>query len=109
MSVLDIDPYSLGDPAGMRALATTLAREASEVAARGDALLKTLDDTTFEGPAATRFRSSVRNEIAEARRVAADLQDLANYITRAAARVESDIAELLRAQEEVRRQQLEAG
>lgn len=80
----------------LRSQAEALASLAQQVQAR-------IASIEFEGPAATRFRGAMADQGRRAAQVAGELQDLANYVLRAAARVDAQLAELRR-QEELRRQ-----
>ena len=88
--MLDADGLTPGDPDGMRALAATLSRQAEEIAAQAEDLLRRIHSLAFEGPSAERLRAGVGRDVAEARRVAAELLELAGYISRAAGRLESE-------------------
>jgi uncharacterized protein YukE len=99
---------ALGDPAAMRSEAYALRAQAEALASLAQQLQGRIEALTFEGPAADRFRSAMTERHHEALRLAGELQDLSDYVFRAAARVEGQIAELRR-QEELRRQrELEA-
>ena len=73
----------------LRAQAEAIASLAQQVQAR-------IDGLEFEGPAATRFRGSMADQSRRAAQLAGELQDLANYVLRAAARVEAQLVELRR-------------
>ena len=92
-----------GDPAAMRSEAYGLRAQAEALASLAQQLQARIEGLTFEGPAADRFRAAMIERYHEALRLAGELQDLADYVFRAAARVEAQIAELQR-QEALRRQ-----
>ena len=99
---------ALGDPAAMRSEAYALRAQAEALASLAQQLQGRIEGLTFEGPAADRFRAAMVERYQEALRLAGELQDLSDYVFRAAANVEAQIAELRR-QEELRRQrELEA-
>ena len=90
----------------MRAEAALLRSQAEALASLAQQLQARVEGVEFEGPAATRFRGSVADQSRRAAQLAGELQDLANYVLRAAARVDAQLAELRR-QEELRREALE--
>jgi uncharacterized protein YukE len=92
---------ALGDPAAMRSEAYALRAQAEALASLAQQLQGRIEGMTFEGPAADRFRASMAERYRHAVQLAGELQDLADYVFRAAARVEAQIAELQR--EEARR------
>ena len=94
---------ALGDPAAMRSEAYGLRAQAEALASLAQQLQARIEGLTFEGPAVDRFRAAMIERYHEALRLAGELQDLADYVFRAAARVEAQIAELQR-QEALRRQ-----
>ena len=93
----------VGDPAGMRAYAALLRKEAEAVASRAAWLARRVDRMAFEGPAASDFRQSMLDARRSAERAAADLKDVANQVLSVAARVETDITEWKRAQDYAKR------
>jgi hypothetical protein len=94
---------SLGDPAAMRAEAAMLRSQAEALASLAQQLQARVESVEYEGPAATRFRGAMADQGRRAMQLAGELQDLANYVLRAAARVDAQIAEFRR-QEELKRQ-----
>jgi uncharacterized protein YukE len=88
----------------MRAEAAMLRSQAEALASLAQQVQARVETIEFEGPAATRFRGAMANQSRRAAQLAGELQDLANYVLRAAARVEAQIAELRR-MAELRRQQ----
>lgn len=99
---------SLGDPAMMRSEAYALRAQAEALASLAQQLQGRVESLTFEGPAADRFRAAMTERYHEAVRLAGELQDLSEYVFRAAARVEAQIAELRREEELRRERELEA-
>lgn len=98
---------ALGDPAAMRSEAYALRAQAEALASLAQQLQGRVESLTFEGPAADRFRAAMTERYQESVRLANELQDLADYIFRAAARVEAQIAELRRQEELERQRELE--
>jgi uncharacterized protein YukE len=94
---------ALGDPAAMRSEAYSLRAQAEALASLAQQLQGRIESLTFEGPAADRFRAGMTERYQESLRLAGELQDLADYVFRAAARVDAQIADLRR-QEDLRRQ-----
>src|SRR5688500_8943959 len=94
---------ALGNPDAMRAEASALRAQAEALASLAQQLQGRVESIEYEGPAATRFRGAMADHSRRANQLAAELQELSNYILRAAARVEAQILELRR-QEELRRQ-----
>ena len=99
---------ALGDPVMMRSEAYALRSQAEALASLAQQLQGRVESVEFEGPAADRFRSAMSDRYQEVVSLAAELQELANYVLRAAARVEEQIAELRREEELRRDQELEA-
>jgi uncharacterized protein YukE len=95
---------SLGDPAMMRSEAYALRNQAEALASLAQQLQGRVEAMTFEGPAADRFRAAMTERYQDSLRLANELQDLSDYVFRAAARVEAQIEEFRR-QEDLRRQQ----
>jgi uncharacterized protein YukE len=87
---------ALGDPAAMRSEAYGLRAQAEALASLAQQLQARIEGMTFEGPAADRFRASMAERYQQVIQLAGELQDLADYVFRAAARVEAQIAELQR-------------
>jgi uncharacterized protein YukE len=92
----------------MRAEAAMLSAQAQSIAALAQQLQAQVEGIEFEGPAATRFRGAMADQSRRAAQLAGELQDLSNYVLRAAARVEAQLAEIQREQELQREQQLQA-
>jgi hypothetical protein len=80
-----------------------LSAQAESIAALAQQLQARVEGMEFEGPAATRFRGAMADQSRRASQLAGELQDLSNYVLRAAARVEAQLAELR--QEELQREQ----
>ena len=80
-----------------------LSAQAESIAALAQQLQAQVEGMEFEGPAATRFRGAMADQSRRASQLAGELQDLSNYVLRAAARVEAQLAELR--QEELQREQ----
>ena len=97
---LSVDPNSLGDPVGMRALAATMNRIADEIANRVEAVDRRFDSTTFEGPAARRVGDRVDGYRDRVVATARQLKSAAAALVRQAAEVEAAIIELRRRQQE---------
>jgi uncharacterized protein YukE len=91
----------------MRAEAAMLRSQAEALAALAQQVQARVESIEFEGPAAIRFRGAMADQSRRAAQLAGELQDLANYVLRAAVRVEAQLVELRR-EEELRREQLEA-
>jgi hypothetical protein len=87
----------------MRAEAAMLRSQAEALASLAQQVQARVESIEFEGPAATRFRGAMADQSRRAAQLAGELQDLANYVLRAAARVDAQLAELRR-QEEIQRQ-----
>jgi uncharacterized protein YukE len=89
-------PEVVGDPAGMRALASTLRSAASQIGQVESGIGSAVAGMTFEGPAGTRFRSRAGGIGRVARSAAATLEDVAGTLERSAAQVEQQQADRLR-------------
>ena len=77
----------------MRAMAASLKQSAVTVASSGRGIQNRLHSLTFEGPAADRFRDRMLEGRREAATIAADANELANDLLRAAAAAEIALAE----------------
>ena len=77
----------------MRSEASSLRSQAEALVSLSRQLRGRVDGIEFEGHAATRFRQAVADETRQVDQAAAELGDLADYILRAAVRVEAEIAE----------------
>ena len=88
----------VGDPQGMRRLASSLRAEAERLSSRSAWLSRRAGRLKFEGPAADELSQTMLTSQRAAERAAGDLKEIANRILSAAARVESDIADWQRRQ-----------
>jgi uncharacterized protein YukE len=88
-----IDPPYLpevpGDPAGMRALASTLRGHAGAVGGLASGIDSDVSGMTFEGPAAETFRTRMANVVDAYRDAQTHLHDLAGKLETAATEVEA--------------------
>jgi hypothetical protein len=98
MSVV-VPPPVVGDPAGMRALATALRTAAADFASIGSSIASLVNGLDFEGPAARRIRGRVHDRTSVIETAARGLNDLADLLMRAAAEVEAAQAARQRALE----------
>ena len=85
----------LGDPAGMRALASTLRAEASSVEALMDSHRAAASSMQFEGPAAERIRERVTRRARSGANTIARLNDAARRLEVGALEVEAQIRAVL--------------
>jgi len=97
-------PEVVGDPAGMRALASTLRSTASQIGQVESSIGSAVAGMTFEGPAGTRFRGRARGVGRAARSAAGRLEDVAATLERSATQVEQDQADRLRKLEQMRQE-----
>jgi uncharacterized protein YukE len=95
-------PEVVGDPAGMRALASSLRRSAEQISQVDADVSAAVSSMTFEGPAGDRFRSAATSTGSRATSAAERLQSLAGTLERSATEVEQAQAERLRRLEEMR-------
>ena len=86
------DPFPVGNPAGMRALAARLHVAAGALDARTDRAIGAVRSLSFEGPKAERFRDHVASNQARARSLANEMNELASTLLATAVRVEQEIA-----------------
>lgn len=84
---------AVGSPDVMRALAARLRSNAETIASAGRGVGSRLRSMTFEGPAADRFHDRLMATRKQTEAVAADANELANSLLRAAAEAEAAIAE----------------
>ena len=89
---LDGNSPPAGDPASMRALASTLRAEAERLSSRAAWLARRAGRLKFEGPAADDLSQAMLTSRRAAERAAGDLKEIANRVLSSAARVESEIA-----------------
>ena len=89
----------IGHPEMMRSEAYALRTQAEGLATLAYQLQARVESMEFEGPAASRLRAAIADQSRTATQLAGELQDLANYVLRAASRVDAQIAELRREQE----------
>ena len=89
------DLSSLGDPEGMRRLATELSTRAEAVAVTIESLSRRVaaTTTTFEGPAATQLRAAMRAREERGRQAVLRLEAASEALRRTAGRVEDEIDE----------------
>ncbi|HEY3181625.1 MAG TPA: hypothetical protein VGJ77_02225 [Gaiellaceae bacterium] len=97
-------PEVVGDPAGMRALASTLRGHAATVAWIESNCTGTVTSMTFEGPAATRFRARAEDCAKSLTSAGDELLQLAGTLDRAASDVEAAQAERARKLAEMARE-----
>lgn len=93
MGMTGDDPSGLADPAGMRKLAAEVSLRAESVIEVTDSLAKGVAAMTFEGPAANQLRDGMRERDRRARIAAAQLQEAAISLRRAAGAAEDQRAE----------------
>jgi hypothetical protein len=91
-----------GNPEAMRTEAAALRSQADALVTLSRRVQAHVDGMEFEGPAATRFRDALGEEARQVDHAASDLSDLADYVLRAAARVEAELEELHRQEESAR-------
>ncbi|MDQ3934678.1 MAG: hypothetical protein M3340_08625 [Actinomycetota bacterium] len=89
--------FPVGDPAGMRRAARRLHVQAERIRTVGERAAQGADATAFECAAADRFRSVVRDIRAGCIRDAERVHAAADYLSRAASRLEGRQAEWRRA------------
>lgn len=94
MGIPPDDFSSLGDPAGMEALATELLLRAESIAGIAQSLSRQTHETTFEGPAAQALREEAEERRRRAEKVASELQGTAHMLRRNAAAVQEQVYEL---------------
>ena len=80
------------DPAGYRAAATALRRQAEDLGYFAQRVDRTIAATSFEGPAADRFRSTMSDQRTAVLHLAGELHSYANAMSRTAASLEAQIA-----------------
>lgn len=85
------DPFPVGDPAGMRALAARLQGAAAELDGRTDRAVEAVRSLSFEGPKAARFRDHVATNQAKVRSLSNEMNELASILLAGAARVDQAI------------------
>ena len=95
-------PEVVGDPAGMRALASTLRSTATRIANVDSSISGAVSAMTFEGPAGNRFRDRARGIGRVASNAATTLEGVAAALDRSAAQVEQAQADRLRRLEQMR-------
>ena len=96
-------PAVVGDPAGMRALASTLRSTANRIGSADTSISGAVAGMTFEGPAGDRFRSRARGVGRATRSAATTLESVASTLDRSAAEVEQAQADRLRRLEQMER------
>ena len=92
MSPIVIPPMPVGDPAGMRELASVCRSAASALGALGDDVTAIPKQMTFEGPAADAFQGRMQGLGSQVTSAAQQLQEYAGKLEGAAADVERQIA-----------------
>lgn len=97
-------PEVVGDPAGIRALASTLRGHAATIGWIESNCTGTVTSMTFEGPAATRFRARTEDCTRDLTSASDELLQLAGTLDRAAADVEAAQAERARKLEQMIRE-----
>jgi hypothetical protein len=110
--VLPFEPPTLpevpGDPAGMRALASSLRADGALIATIATSLEGRVDTVEFVGPAATRFEGRMGASVRRCVRVAERLIEAAALLERSAAEVEAAQRERERRLTEMRAEALAA-
>ena len=97
-------PPVIGDPAGMRALATSLREDAATTAVVAADTASTMDGLAFYGPAADRIEATVTSRTRSAGRLAERLVSVAALLDRSASDVEQAQRERERKLEQMRRE-----
>jgi uncharacterized protein YukE len=97
-------PPVVGDPAGMRSLASSLRRWSDRISQVDSDVTGAVSAMTFEGPAGDRFRAAASRSGSRATAVAERLQSVAGTLERSAAEVEQAQADRLRRLEEMARE-----
>ena len=92
MSSIVIPPMPIGDPAGMRELATICKNAAAKLGPLGDDVTAIPKQMTFEGDAAHSFANRMQAAGARISSAAQQLQHFAGQLDSAAAEVERQIA-----------------
>ncbi len=95
-------PEVVGDPAGMRALASTLRSTATRIANVDSSISSAVSAMTFEGPAGNRFRDRARGIGRVASNAATTFEGVAAALERSATGVEQAQADRLRRLEQMR-------
>ena len=93
MSSIVIPPVPVGDPAGMRELASLCTSMAARLGQLGEGTTAVPKQMTFEGPAADAFQGRMQQLGSRMSSSAHELQDYAGRLNAAAAEVERLIAE----------------
>jgi uncharacterized protein YukE len=101
-------PEVVGDPAGMRTLASAVRGHAATVAWIESNCTGTVTSMTFEGPAATRFRARAEDCTTNLTSAADELLQLAGTLDRAASDVEAAQAERARKLDQMLREAVQA-
>jgi uncharacterized protein YukE len=96
--------FPVGDPEAMRRAARRLHAQAERIRTVGERAAQSADATTFECAAADRFRSVVRDTRAGCIRDAERVRAVADYLSRAASRLERRQAEWRRAAARLRQE-----
>ena len=81
-------PEVVGDPAGMRALATRLRADADRIGTLAGSVKTLVGGAKMEGPAAKRMRTGTVHWHGDARDVVEKLRDTASYLDQEAREVE---------------------
>jgi uncharacterized protein YukE len=84
----------VGDPVTIRALASTLRRDAAHLDAVGRRVAQRATDCSWQSPRANRFRDQMAQDQRHSNEMAGKLVDIANQLDRAAAVVEAELQEL---------------
>jgi uncharacterized protein YukE len=84
----------VGDPVTIRALASTLRRDAEHLDAVGRRVAQRAADCSWRASRADRFRDRMAQDQRHSREMAGRLVDIANQLDRAAAMVEAELREL---------------
>ena len=83
------DPFPIGDPGGMRAMAARLRAEADRVESRAGSVVARVGDLQFRGPKAERFRDAISGSSGHAARISSVLVSASETLLRAAVDVEA--------------------
>src|SRR5687768_1333266 len=97
-------PEVIGDPAGMRALASALRSDAAAIAVLSSGLERQVASAAFYGPAADRMGQRLDGMQRRCVRYAERLLELARLLEVSAAQVEADLRERARKLAELRRE-----
>lgn len=89
----------MGDPAGMRALASRLRKESEKLSSRAAWLDRRAGRLKFEGPAADQLSQALLTSRRRTERAAGDLREIANRLLSSAARIETELEDWKRSRQ----------